>query len=122
MEVSSSLFLQVLVQNIRILHLTKKFSFYTYDKESICVITCDGKFIVGTLAGHDQLQNLILKDSHERVFSLDVPVELVPLGLYIIRGDNVAIISELDEVKDAEMDLASIRADPIKPLQQNVLR
>jgi len=84
-------------------------------------VTCDGKFIVGILAGYDQLQNLILKDSHERVFSIDAPVELVPLGLYIIRGDNVAIISEVDEAKDAEIDLSTIRADPIKPLQQNVL-
>ena len=44
------------------------------------------------------------------------------LTMYIIRGDNVAIISELDEVRDSEIDITTIRADPIKPLQQNVLR
>lgn len=87
-------------------------------QEIISVITCDGKTIVGTLAGYDQLQNLVLKNSHERVYSIDAPVELVPLGLYLIRGDNVAVISELDQDEDSKLDLDQIRAHPIKPLNQ----
>lgn len=43
----------------------------------------------GTLKGFDQTINLILHDAHERVYSPDAGVELVPLGLYVIRGDNV---------------------------------
>ena len=73
--------------------------------EQISVITCDGRYIQGTLAGYDQLQNLILKDAQERVYQLpkeptddatDV-LEMVPLGLYLIRGDNVAIVSDIAE-------------------------
>ncbi|EGD82804.1 N-alpha-acetyltransferase 38 [Salpingoeca rosetta] len=45
--------------------------------------------IDGTLRGFDQATNLILTDSSERVVSLHEGVEVVPLGLYIIRGDNV---------------------------------
>jgi U6 snRNA-associated Sm-like protein LSm8 len=37
--------------------------------KTVTVITSDGRNIVGTLKGFDQLQNLVLTDSHERVFS-----------------------------------------------------
>lgn len=53
------------------------------------MITGDGRNIVGQLKGFDQLVNLVMVDSHERVFSEKRGVELVPLGVYIIRGDNV---------------------------------
>eukprot|EP00116_Pleurobrachia_bachei_P016951 sb/3477213/ len=43
----------------------------------------------GTLKGFDQTVNLILDDAHERVFSGNQGVEEVPLGLYLVRGDNV---------------------------------
>lgn len=45
----------------------------------------------GTLKGYDQAINLVLDDSHERVYSSNAGVEQVPLGLYIIRGDNVYV-------------------------------
>ena len=43
----------------------------------------------GKLKGFDQTVNVILEGSHERVYSSTSGVEQVPLGLYIIRGDNV---------------------------------
>ena len=45
----------------------------------------------GTLKGFDQTINIILDDSHERVYSTGAGVELVSLGLYIVRGDNVLV-------------------------------
>ena len=41
------------------------------------------------MKGFDQTVNLIIDDSHERVFSSSQGVEQVQLGLHIIRGDNV---------------------------------
>ena len=41
------------------------------------------------MKGFDQTINIILDDAHERVFSTQTGVEQVPLGLYIVRGDNV---------------------------------
>ncbi|VDQ15297.1 unnamed protein product [Trichobilharzia regenti] len=38
----------------------------------------------GTLKGFDNVVNLVIKDSHERVFSPTEGVEQVPLGLFII--------------------------------------
>jgi small nuclear ribonucleoprotein (snRNP)-like protein len=66
---------------------------------TICVVTSDGRTIIGTLVGNDQVQNLILSDAQERVYSFDAPVETVDLGLYVIRGDNVCIVADFDKEK-----------------------
>ncbi|CAK8675607.1 unnamed protein product [Clavelina lepadiformis] len=79
----------------------------------VSVITADGRMIVGTLKGFDQTVNLILDESHERVFSSTQGVEQVMLGLYIIRGDNVAVIGEVDDTTDAALDLENMRAAPL---------
>lgn len=59
--------------------------------ETISVITNDGRNIVGVLKGFDQLTNVILSNSNERVYSIN-GIEQVFLGLYIIRGDNVYVL------------------------------
>ncbi|KAL5239980.1 hypothetical protein ACI65C_007390 [Semiaphis heraclei] len=69
--------------------------------------------IKGTLKGFDQTINIILDDSHERVYSPNQGVEQIILGLHLIRGDNVAIIGEIDETMDSSIDLSAIRAEPI---------
>ena len=43
----------------------------------------------GTLAGYDQKSNVVLSDSMERVYSTDEPVEEIPLGLYLVKGDQM---------------------------------
>ncbi|XP_071961150.1 major facilitator superfamily domain-containing protein 3-like [Antedon mediterranea] len=70
----------------------------------------------GTLKGFDQTVNLILDESHERVFSAGEGVEQVLLGLYIIRGDNIAVIGEIDDETDSSMDMSDIRAEPLNPV------
>lgn len=82
----------------------------------VTVITNDGRHIVGILRGYDQATNLILEDSQERVYSTKAGVDVLALGLYVIRGDNVAVIGEVDEDADAQLDLQSIRAPPLKPI------
>ena len=84
--------------------------------EIISVLTCDGRNIVGYLRGFDQTVNLILDECHERVYSQTAGVEQVALGLYIIRGDNVAVVGELDEDKDTAIDYTTVRAEPLKPV------
>ena len=38
----------------------------------------------------------------------------VPLGLYIVRGDNIAIVGEVDPQLDNGTDWANLRAEPLK--------
>jgi small nuclear ribonucleoprotein (snRNP)-like protein len=58
---------------------------------TVSVITNDGRHIVGTLRGYDQATNLILDDSHERVYSEGAGAEAIALGLYVVRGDNMCV-------------------------------
>lgn len=85
----------------------------SYINRTVSIITSDGRNFVGTLKGYDQTINLILDESHERVYSSTQGVEQVVLGLHIIRGDNVAIIGEIDDALDSRLDLSSIRAEPL---------
>jgi U6 snRNA-associated Sm-like protein LSm8 len=84
---------------------------------TVMVMTNDGRTIVGTLRGFDQATNLILDECHERVFSRSSGVDQVPLGLYVVRGDNVAAVGDMDEEQDADIDLAKLRAPPLKPVK-----
>ena len=57
------------------------------------IITNDGRVVVGILKGLDQVVNVVLANTEERVFTSD-GVDRQPLGLYLIRGDNVAIVGK----------------------------
>ncbi|XP_058804897.1 U6 snRNA-associated Sm-like protein LSm8 [Phymastichus coffea] len=85
----------------------------SYVNHTVSIITCDGRNFIGTLKGFDHTINLILDESHERVYSTTQGVEQVVLGLHIIRGDNVAVVGELDDEMDARLDLSVIRAEPL---------
>ena len=54
------------------------------------------------------------------MYSPDADPESVPLGLYVIRGDNVAIISDRDEDLEASTGISSVRAEPLESVVQNV--
>ncbi|CAM9252975.1 unnamed protein product [Ectocarpus fasciculatus] len=79
----------------------------------VSVITGDGRQILGNLKGYDHTINLVLEGCKERIYSQSRGVQL---GLYICRGDNIAVIGEVDEVEDASKDLSRIRAEPLKPV------
>ncbi|KAL1445865.1 hypothetical protein WDU94_003538 [Cyamophila willieti] len=88
----------------------------SYVNRVVSIITADGRNFVGTLKGFDQTINIILDDSHERVYSPSAGVEQVVLGLHIIRGDNIVVVGELDEAVDSRLDLGSLRAEPLSQI------
>ncbi|XP_044743673.1 U6 snRNA-associated Sm-like protein LSm8 [Chrysoperla carnea] len=88
----------------------------SYVNHTVSIITSDGRNFVGTLKGFDQTINLILDESHERVYSSTVGIEQVVLGLHIIRGDNVAIVGQIDDEIDARLNFSTIKAEPLNPV------
>lgn len=88
----------------------------SYVNNTVSIITSDGRNFVGTLKGFDQTINIILDESHERVFSTTAGIEQIVLGLHIIRGDNIAVIGQIDEVLDSRLDLHTIRGEPLGPI------
>ena len=57
--------------------------------ERVCVLTFDGRLFMGTLTAFDQSTNIVLNKCTEKVVHEDAPVEIIPLGLYLLRGDNM---------------------------------
>lgn len=56
--------------------------------------------MVGILLSCDGSMNIVLQAAVERITrpcDEEVPSEEVPLGLYIIRGDSVAVVGRVDE-------------------------
>ncbi|XP_039064369.1 sm-like protein LSM8 [Hibiscus syriacus] len=84
--------------------------------QTILIITNDGRNIVGVIKGFDQATNIILDESHERVYSTKEGVQQLVLGLYIIRGDNISVVGELDEELYSALDLSNLRAHPLMPV------
>ncbi|KAJ1678666.1 hypothetical protein EV182_003585 [Spiromyces aspiralis] len=86
----------------------------SYVGTKVLIITNDGRVIVGTLSGFDYSTNVIVEKCQERIFSTDEPVEVVELGLYLIRGDDISVIGRIDGEKDAALDLEKLRGHSIK--------
>lgn len=85
----------------------------------VMIITCDSRIIIGKLIGYDHVQNLILNDTYEIIYSINNDVEYILLGLYLIRGDNVCIIGDYD--KDILNNNNNIRIEnTIKHIQQHL--
>ena len=72
----------------------------------VTIITTDGRLLVGHLRGYDQTTNIILSGAQlqERTISPDEPTTTEDLGLYILRGDNVALVGETDEERDQSIN------------------
>ncbi len=48
--------------------------------------------LLGYLKGLDQALNAILSECEERIYSKSSGVKMEKLGLFLIRGDNIAIM------------------------------
>ncbi|KDN52928.1 hypothetical protein K437DRAFT_132640 [Tilletiaria anomala UBC 951] len=88
-------------------------SLVAYTEKQVLLITQDGRVIVGQLRGFDTAGSIILSQCIERIYSAEDGVEELPLGLYIVRGDAIALIGEMDVEKDKAIDHSSVRAEPL---------
>lgn len=58
----------------------------------LMVILRDGRKYVGILRSFDQFSNIVLSDAVERII-VDRQFGDIPLGLYIVRGENVVLMA-----------------------------
>ena len=80
------------------------------------VLTADGRTLTGTLLSCDQLTNLVLGQTIERVIRPPEDGEVsseASHGLYLIRGENVAVCGLVDEEMDASIDWVKVRGSVI---------
>ncbi|GJR70106.1 Sm-like protein LSM1B [Tanacetum coccineum] len=67
--------------------------------EKLLVLLRDGRKLLGILRSFDQFANAVLEGACERVIVGDLYCD-IPLGLYVIRGENVVLIGELELEKE----------------------
>ncbi|OAX80054.1 hypothetical protein ACJ72_05619 [Emergomyces africanus] len=84
---------------------------------TVLILTVDGRTLIGTLLSTDQLTNLVLSQTVERIIRTPddpEPSSQVEHGLYLIRGDNVVICGEVDEEIDGGIDWARVKGHMVK--------
>lgn len=85
--------------------------------QRVIVLTNDGRVLLGSLSGFDPQCNLVLEKCVERIFSSDAGVEEQEHGLFVVRGDNVATIGEVDNSIDDPIDWNTVIANPLKDIK-----
>lgn len=80
--------------------------------KKLLVMLRDGSKILGTLRSFDQFANIVLENAFERII-VGSSYSDIPLGLYIVRGENVVLMGEVDESRETE-GLNMVDNDEIK--------
>ncbi|KAL9716207.1 hypothetical protein Ac2012v2_000652 [Leucoagaricus gongylophorus] len=78
------------------------------------VVLRDGRKLHGVLRSYDQFANLVLEDTVERIYHGDSYAENWH-GLFLIRGENVVLLGEIDLDKEDEIPLQQIDYRLLEP-------
>ncbi len=84
--------------------------------EKVLILTGDGRTLTGTLLSCDQVTNLVLSNTVERIIRPsedEEPSTEVEHGVYLIRGENVVVCGLLDEEMDAKIDWGKVKGNVI---------
>ncbi|KZT06933.1 Sm-like ribonucleoprotein [Laetiporus sulphureus 93-53] len=78
------------------------------------VVLRDGRKLQGVLRSYDQFANLVLEDTMERIYCEDVFAE-VWRGLFLIRGENVVLLGEVDLDQEDDVPLRQVAWEELEP-------
>jgi len=67
--------------------------------KKVLIVLRDNRNIVGMLRSCDQFNNLVLFDSVEQIH-LNKEYCEIPLGIFIVRGDNLQLVGEVNEDRE----------------------
>ncbi|KAH8153894.1 uncharacterized protein LAJ45_01661 [Morchella importuna] len=77
---------QMFTTSAQLLDLTDK---------KLLVALRDGRKLIGVLRSWDQVSNLVLQSTVERLYVNDSYCD-IPRGVFIVRGENVLLLGEID--------------------------
>jgi len=86
------------------------------DKQ-LMVLLRDGRTLVGYLRSIDQYANLLLSGTFERI-NIGKKYGDIPRGVYIIRGENVVLIGEVDLGLPSRVEMIKVEPNEILELQK----
>ena len=64
----------------------------------------------------DQMMNIVVDECTERIYSEDQEIIEHKLGLFLIRGENICMIGEIDPELEQTIDYANVKAAPFNPI------
>ena len=79
----------------------------------LLIVLRDGRKLLGILRSFDQFANLVVEHSVERIIVGEQYGD-IPLGLQIIRGENVVLLGRVDPEKETPAGLTQVSAAAIK--------
>lgn len=79
-------------------HLSAAASLVHQLDKRLLVLLRDGRQYIGILRSFDQFSNVVLSNAVERVVEGRAYADL-PLGLYLVRGENVILMGDLDHAE-----------------------
>ncbi|TFJ83692.1 hypothetical protein NSK_004796 [Nannochloropsis salina CCMP1776] len=82
----------------------------------VLVVLRDGRNLVGVLRSFDQFSNMVLEDTYER-HVVDGKYGDLPLGLYLVRGDAVVLLGEVEAEREGK-SLEKVTTEEILELLQ----
>jgi U6 snRNA-associated Sm-like protein LSm1 len=71
----------------------------------------DGRKIIGVLRSFDQFANLVLEEAVERII-VGAQYSDIPLGMYLLRGENLVLMGQLDPNHEAPPGMRLV-AEPV---------
>ena len=78
-----------------------------YCAAKILVCLRDGKTLIGVLQSFDQFGNLVLSHTVERIIVNTLYADK-PVGTFILRGENIVLLGEIDSAKEAAGGLKQV--------------
>ncbi|KAL5051570.1 hypothetical protein BDW71DRAFT_171374 [Aspergillus fruticulosus] len=78
------------------------------DKKLVLVLR-DGRKLIGVLRTWDQFANLVLQDTIERMYAGNLYTD-IPRGVFLVRGENVLLLGEIDLDKEDDLPPNLIKA------------
>lgn len=88
-----------------------------FSAEKLMVLLRDGRTLIGYLRSVDQFANLVLHRTIERIHVGNEYGD-IQRGVFIIRGENVVLLGEIDREKENNLPLKEISVDDILDAQR----
>ncbi|XP_059607797.1 U6 snRNA-associated Sm-like protein LSm1 [Phlebotomus argentipes] len=85
--------------------------------KKLMVLLRDGRTLIGYLRSVDQFANLVLHRTIERIHVGNEYGD-IPRGVFIIRGENVVLLGEIDREKENNLPLTEVSVDDILDAQR----
>ncbi|KAK9881787.1 hypothetical protein WA026_017304 [Henosepilachna vigintioctopunctata] len=85
--------------------------------KKLMVLLRDGRTLIGYLRSVDQFANLVLHKAIERIH-VGKEYGDIPRGVFIVRGENVVLLGEIDKEKEDNLPLNEVSVDDILDAQR----